>query len=179
MLGGFLNQPPPPSLRQNLSVKLELTISARLAMHCAPWPFPCPQDWACRHTMLSSSSKRELVPHAGTAGTYHLSCCPALSTIYYTLFLIVSVTSRKRPALTNYCVSAMNVLSILNSRYGYIVTPFCAQNSQGHSSSNGCSLTGVPAEWCTLYMEVTLLVVETTCHFTDSTRPLTATYRLL
>lgn len=127
--------------------------------------------------MLSSGSKRELTPHAGTAGAYHLSCCPALSTIYYMLF--ISVTSRKPPALINYCISSMNILSILSSRYGYIVTPFCAQNSQGHSSSNSCALSEVPTEWCTLYMEVTLLVVETTCHFTDSTRPLMATYCLL
>lgn len=73
----------------------------------------------------------------------------------------------------------MNILSLLSSRYGYIVTPFCAQNSQGHFSSNGCALSGVPTEWCTLYMEVTLLVVETTCHFIDSTRPLKAIYYLL
>ena len=35
MVGGFLNQLPPPSLRQNLSVKLELIISARLPMQGA------------------------------------------------------------------------------------------------------------------------------------------------
>lgn len=112
------------------------------------WPLSCFQNWGYRHTMLSSGSRGELTPHAGTAGANHLSCCPVLSTIYHMLFLIIAVTSRKPPALTNYCISAMNTLSIFSSRYGYNITPFCAQNSQGHFSNNGCALSGVPAEWC-------------------------------
>lgn len=42
MFGGFLNRPPSPFLRQNLSLKLELIISARLAMQCAMVTFALP-----------------------------------------------------------------------------------------------------------------------------------------
>lgn len=42
MLGGFLNRPPSPFLRQNLSLELELIISARLAMQCAMVTFALP-----------------------------------------------------------------------------------------------------------------------------------------
>lgn len=59
---------------------------------------------------------------------------------------MVSVISRKPPAHANDFISTVNILNISSSRYNYIITPFCSQNSQGHSFNDGCALAGVPAE---------------------------------